>query len=301
MVGRGMRAVPVLLVGFAVALAGCSASVSGDAASSAPARGYEDAAEAPPPIGAVAGPVESPGQEVTAVGAIAPALVRTAALELEVGDPPVSVRDVQRAATAAGGYVAEEQSGPSGGLVVIRVPAQALDRLIDDVAALGVVLDRSVTVVDVTEQIVDLDARVASQAASVARVRALLAEATTIGDVVAIESELTRREAELDSLTGRLAALSDQVALSTLTVDLQLDPALAPPEEDSASGFLGGLEAGWVGLMALGAALGTLVGFLLPFVPVLAVLVGVGWLVRRMLRGRRSPTATGNGPRPDVT
>ena len=179
----------------------------------------------------------------------------------------------------------QEQSGPSGGYVVLRVPADVLDRTVDDVARLGEVRDRSVSVVDATEEVVDLDARVASQQASVARVRALLAEAISIGDVVAIESELARREAELDSLTGRLAVLRDQVALSTLTVDLRGPDAL-PLGPDEPVGFVDGLAAGWEGLLAVGRGTGAVVGFLLPFLPVVAVLGGAVWALRRLLHRR---------------
>lgn len=224
------------------------------------------------------------GEQGVPVGSVGRSLVRSAQLTLEVEDPERAVQGVRTAAAAAGGTITQEQSGPSGGWVVLRVPAEVLDRTVDDVARLGTVEDRSVSVEDATEEVVDLDARVASQQASVARVRALLAQATSIGDVVAIESELSRREADLDSLTGRLAALRDQVALSTLTVDLRGPgtPVVGPVEP---VGFGDGLAAGWEGLIAVGRGTGAVVGFLLPFVPVLLVLAGAVWAVRRV-RGR---------------
>ncbi len=162
---------------------------------------------------------------------------------------------------------------------MLRVPADALDRTTEQVAGIGTVLDRSSSVLDATEEVVDLDARVASGRAGVDRIRALLAQADTIGDVVAIESELASREADLDSLTARLTARRDQVATSTLTVDLRVPGGGGP--DDEPPGFLSGLGAGWVGLQALGAA----VGFVIPFLPVVAVLVAVAWWVRRRSRG----------------
>jgi hypothetical protein len=152
-------------------------------------------------------------------------------------------------------------------------------------------------VLDATEEVVDLDARVASQTASVTRVRGLLAEARSIGDVVAVESELARREAELDSLTRRLAALREQVALSTLTVDLRT-PGAVVPQERPAPGFLDGLTAGWEGLRTIGSAAAAVVGFVLPFLPVLGVLGGIGWLARRVVRARRTPAAADGGSGP---
>jgi hypothetical protein len=161
-------------------------------------------------------------------GSIGRDVVRTAQLTLQVADPTAATRGVRTAVAAAGGAVAEEQVDSTGAWLVVRVPAEGLDRLIDDLAATGTVLARSGRTEDATEQVVDLDARVATQQASVTRVRALLAQATSIGDIVSVEAELARREADLDSLQRRLATLKDQVALSTLTVELRTAPAPAP-------------------------------------------------------------------------
>ena len=192
-------------VGVAEPAPGGAAGTSGDDARSA----------AGPAPGALPDPI---GRDV----------VRTAQLTLQVPDPTAAARGVRTAVATAGGVVAEEQVDGTGAWLVVRVPAAGLDRLVDDLAATGVVLGRSGRAEDATEQVVDLDSRVATQQASVTRVRALLAQATSIGDVVAVESELARREADLDSLQRRLATLKDRVALSTLTVELRSAPAPAP-------------------------------------------------------------------------
>jgi len=225
-------------------------------------------------------------------GAIGRDIVRTAQLTLQVADPTTATRGVRTAVAAAGGAVAEEQVDNTGAWLVVRVPAAGLDRLIDDLAATGTVLARSGRTEDATEQVVDLDARVATQQASVTRVRALLAQATSIGDIVSVEAELARREADLDSLQRRLATLKDQVALSTLTVELRTAPAPTPATPPP--GFGAGLGAGWSGLKVIGSGLATAAGFLLPFLPVLAV-AGVGvWAVRRRRTARRR-----GGPGPE--
>lgn len=307
--GRGARAgvvlvgvTAVLLGGVAVVLgAGGSPGSPGSAVEARPSPVVPGGDTAAPAVG-FAAPADAarsaaPEQREAdvavplpgvPVGAVDRALVRTAQVSVEVADPAAAGRQVRTAVAAAGGFVTEEQSGTRGAVLVLRVPVAALDRLLDDVGTVGTVLERSGQVVDATEQVVDLDARVASQQASVARVRTLLAQAQSIGDVVAIESELSRREAELDSLTGRLAALRDQAALSTLTVDLRPAPdAAAGDEDDRALGFADGLGAGWDGLKAFALAVAVVIGFLMPLLPVLAMVVGVGWLVRRAARGRQ--------------
>jgi hypothetical protein len=275
---HGTAAAPA--IGFAPGKSGPAAD--GSAASSGPSAGI--AASAPEVAAPQAAPAD-PG--AIPVGGVARSLVRTAQLTVEADDPVAITRRVRTAVAGVAGTVAQEMSSDTGAQLTVRVPADRLDQLIDTIGGFGHVTNRSAQVVDATEDVVDLDARVASQRASVDRVRALLAQARSIGDVVSIESELTRREADLDSLTGRLAALKDQVAMSTLTVDLEKGPAIIEPGPQPV-GFLAGLAAGWEGLKVVGAGAGTAVGYLLPFVPVLAVLLALVWVGRRVARARRA-------------
>jgi hypothetical protein len=260
-----------------------------------------DAAAAPSPAGGASS--TAPADKSLPLG-VDRDLVRTGQLTLDVDDVAARGRQVRTAATAVGGVVVQEQSGDDYASLTVRVPVDSMDKVTDDVAGLGKVTNRSAQVSDVTGDVVDLDARVRSQQASVDRVRALLAQAQSIGDVVSIESELASREADLDSLTGRLASLRDQVAMSTLTVDLR-GPAAAPvPVEDPASpaGWSEGLAAGWAGLKAVGTATAAVAGFLLPMLPLVAVVLGLVWAVRRIVRGRRpAPPAGAPAPAPTPT
>ncbi|RTL63900.1 MAG: DUF4349 domain-containing protein [Pseudonocardiaceae bacterium] len=217
------------------------------------------------------------------------AVVRTATVRVEVADPAGTAGDVRAAVTATGGYVADERSTSSRSSLTVKVPAAQLDAFVARVAGLGTVTDRSSTARDVTDQLVDTDARVAAQRASVDRVRALLAQANSISEVVAIESELTRRQADLDSLERRLATLKSSTELAT--VDVALVGASVPPAAGSGTGFGEGLGVGWDWLRGLGAGLAAAVGFLLPLLPVVAVVVLAVWGVRRIVRARRTRPA----------
>ena len=303
-----VAALALLVGGLAVLTWPAQRSGSGGSAVSvAPAPGAAEAggARGAPDRSAAAAPQSSIGPQTGDAGGSVPQqfpgapvgvgqrqLVRSAQLTVDVDESAAATRQVRTTAIAAGGLVVEEQTGERGAWLVLKVPADTLDRVIDDIAAIGHVTARTSQVTDHTDEAVDLDARVASQQASVARVRALLAQATSIGDVVAIESELARREADLDSLQRRLATLKDRVALSTLTVELRSAPAPAPVTP--APGFGAGLGAGWAGLTVIGAGLATAAGFLLPFLPLLAIAGGVVWMVRR----RRARVRRG-GPGPE--
>lgn len=133
---------------------------------------------------------------------------------------------------------------------------------------------------------VDLDSRLTSQRASVDRVRALLAQAKDLGEIVRIEGELTRRTADLESLEARLAALTARVDLST--IELRLIGEGVTAGAAGAPGFRDGLDAGWQVLAGLGRAASVAAGVLVPFSPLLAVGALVLWRARA--RGARVPT-----------
>jgi Domain of unknown function (DUF4349) len=219
-------------------------------------------------------------------------MVRTARLELTASDVPAVAGRVRAIAAGVGGFVASEQSLDRSATFTLRIPAPRLDEVMTQLSGEGTVTTRTEQADDVTDQLADLDGRVQTAKASVARVRALLDKATTVGDVVMIESELTQREAELESLTKRLAAVTGRVALSTLTV--RLTPAPAPDAPPPGGGFRAGLTAGWHALLTAGAALLTVCGAVLPFLLPLAVLGGVVLLARRIPR-RRSSTTPADG------
>ena len=294
-------------VGATLLLAGCS---GGTTAASAGSSSQDRGVVAPQPAAGAKGEGDAPaGTRVDAAAADPASLggrrqVRTADLGLQVDDLRVAAAQVRALATAAKGYVQAEKTStdpvpvplpadadrgvstpqPSGqSVLTVRVPEPGLDRLMDQVALLGDQVSRGQSSDDVTDRFVDVASRLRTQRASVARVRVLLDRATTIGQVVQVESELTRRQADLESLEARLAALTDQSTLATLTVSLS--PVRAAAKTQVAPGaFVEGLRGGWQAMLASVAVALRVLGALLPFA-VLAALVGVPVMVLMRRRG----------------
>ena len=293
----------------ALTLAGCSGGGSTTTAGSASSS--DAGAVAPESVAGVKGGAPA-GTRVDAAAADPAALggrrqVRTADLGLQVADLRASAARVRSLTTAAKGYVQDEKTstdptpvplpGPAEdgrsvgppqlqgqSVLTVRVPEPGLDRLMDQVAALGRQVSRGQSSDDVTDRFVDVASRLRTQRESVARVRVLLDKATTIGQVVQVESELTRRQADLESLEARLAALTDQSTLATLTVSLSPVPATAAAQATPGA-FVDGLRGGWQAMVASVAIALRVVGALLPFA-VLAALVAVPVTV--LLRRRRT-------------
>ena len=91
--------------------------------------------------------------------------------------------------------------------ITMRVPVERYAAVINKILALGELTSRTESSQDVTADVVDVNSRVKTMTASVARIRTLLSKATRIGDVIAIESELAVREADLESLEQQQASL----------------------------------------------------------------------------------------------
>jgi hypothetical protein len=229
---------------------------------------------------------------------------------VKTGSMTVRVSDVSRAATraedlaiAAGGTVSAAQTdvdpddpARTTAHLTLRVPNDVFTAFMRDLARLGTKLDESQSTVDVTSEVVDVEARVASQRASVERVRALLARATTIEDIVRIEAELSRRQADLESLEAQQKALADKTAQATVTATL-VGRAAVVPDEDSGRGLLAGLRSGWNAFAAAVLVALTVVGAALPFLGLLAIIAVPAWLIwRRSKRQRPSPPAPAPTP-----
>ncbi len=190
--------------------------------------------------------------------------------------------------SALGGHVADERSSSDDRgrmehvTLTLRVPASRMEQAMDQLADLGILRDRQQNAEDVTTQVLDVDARVKAQTASVASLRRLLDRAASVADVIAVEKQLSSRQAELDSLLSQQKYLADQTALATITVEL----SRPEPDEVTHTGFLGGLQRGWQALVATASVAVTALGMLLPFAAALAVLLAILLLVRRSRRPR---------------
>lgn len=297
-------------------LTGCSATGSGStAASTGQPQSQREAGPAAdasaPDHGFASGPKAAPGADPLSVAgstlteptvAVTRKLARAAELTIRVAAIETSSAGVRKVAADLGGYVANEQIGTPdktlasaadetlGGhaVLTISVPATQIDSALRRLAHLGAVTQRSMTSTDVTKQLIDTSSRVKTMQASVDRLRALMTQTKDVKQITNLESALTTREATLESLTAQLASVTSSVAMSTITVTLSTTATPAKAEAPAPHGFLGGLAAGWHGLVVAVVAVLTALGMVLPFLlPVVLVALPAALVLRR----RRRPTA----------
>ena len=288
----------LLAVLLALALAGCSGG--GDADTMGAASG--ESAEAPAERGAdsLTGSL-SDFDGAKRVPVQTRSVISTGEVQLE-SDDLVEVRSqIDRLLGRFGGYVAREQTHnddedrTSQSTLQLRVPSQHFDTMMASFEEFATVVDANRKAEDVTTEVIDVASRIRTQEISLERLRNFLRRATKVSDMIRLESEIARREADLASLRAQQDYLSDQTSLATITVRMSLPPEVAATADDDPledAGFLTGLRNGWAALTDVVVVGATVLGALLPFAVVLALVLGPLVLALRATRRRRTPVST---------
>ncbi len=156
-------------------------------------------------------------------------LIWKAYLSLEVDDVKETSGKIASLAEKSGGYVeSKSESGEESAELTLRIPMQQFRGAIASLETLGTVERRSIQGEDVTEQYIDVEARLKNKIALRDRLKQLLEKATDVKDILAIEAELNRVQSDIDSMEGRIKSLKGQVDQATVHVSLKRKPILGP-------------------------------------------------------------------------
>ena len=305
---RSIRPVLVLL-GLTAILAACGSGAGalpdiggpvGDTSGGFQAAPSAAPAEAEAPDGA---PAPGEGRDPNQVGARDDAkIVRTGSLELEVRDVGQALRAARDAIVGMGGYVGASTTSNVDDQpmaeITYRIPVDHWEEALDALKSLNglttKVAQERTQAVEVTGQVVDLQARIRNLRASETALQRIAANATRISDILEVETRLSDVRGQIEQLTAQLQLLDDQASYATLTV-LFSTPVVAvevasnewqPAEtvDEAAASLISILQ----GLATAG------IWFAIVWVPILLFLAVVAvagiWLARRLgLRRPRPP------------
>jgi len=232
-----MRPFQVVALGIAFLLLGsCKREEAVEEAPispSAPAR--EAAPQAPQPAQAKAAPAATPA--VNRPPAIPRKLVRTFSLQLEVRDTEQAAKRVQALVSRLGGYVASANGQRQGEVLyysmTVRVPVERVEEALAAVRALAVRINHEQQQVeDVTDQYIDLDARMRTLVSTETELRALLAESRQrgrkVGEIMEVYRELVDIRSQIEQIQTQLNSYDKLAALSTINLELQPTEAAKP-------------------------------------------------------------------------
>ena len=158
-------------------------------------------------------------------------IIRNGNISMAVEDTrgaQATIESMVASMAADGAFVvsAEEHGGTEDSqpyiTMSIRIPAARFDEAMDRLADLAVtVYSSNESAQDVTEEYVDLEARLESLEAARQRLLVIMEEARNTEDLLQAEQQLTQREAEIESIKGRMQYLEQSAALSSIWVELQ--------------------------------------------------------------------------------
>lgn len=298
-------------------LAGCSGSGESSTSSAGGAAGAARVADSSPAAGKA--PQSAKASSGSAAAVVGRKLAKQASMRIEVSRLSESAATVRSITVSLRGIVLSEQLGDGSGppvpviqggsasgapvapspdtgniagayaALTLSVPSARLDDAVAQLGRLGKVVSQSSSTQDVTATFIDTQSRLATMRASVERVRALMQRAKDIGQVVTLEEQLSRRQGDLESLQAQLADVQDSVAQSIVSLTLTTpDHAVQPA---AVTGFGSGLAAGWHAFTTSVTAVLTVLGAVLPFALVLALLTApLLWWRRQRAAGGPAPS-----------
>ncbi|MET0646759.1 MAG: DUF4349 domain-containing protein [Pyrinomonadaceae bacterium] len=243
-----------------------------------------------------------PQQQPDAPAPVARKIIRNATLTLEVEQPGKAAQRLASIAEARGGFVvtseSRQQSGANGSksyeivTVELRVPATQFDAALAEIrGAGGNVTAEKITGKDVTEEYIDLEARLRTQRALEAQLLEIMKGADEVADAISVQSELTKVRTEIERVEGRRRFLENQSSLSTISVTLQ-----PPAPLIGTTGFFRSVGTAFGDGVDIAASITLfLIRLLLALIPiVLFIVLPAYYLLRfvaRRLRARPAPPA----------
>jgi hypothetical protein len=272
-------------------VAGCSASQKSASGGGGQAVRPEKAAASQSAGGAVG---VGAADTTTSPPVSSRALVKTADMMVRVPDVEAQAHSAIQIARSHGGDVlADERAGSAdhaSAQLTLEVAPASFSEVLDRLAALGEQVSRKSSTDDVTQQVADINSRLESMRASLDRVRALYAKAVSISDVIGIESEVAKREADYESLQAQQRGLTKQAAHSIVHLQLVAKQVVVAHARKHSAGVLDRFGRGWDAFVATARWTLGAIGTVLPF---LVLFGGIGvvalWLRRRHAATPSSP------------
>jgi len=298
------RLVPALLI--SAMTTACGVEVAREAASfnslkqlSLASQNYHDTFQTIARVDNVV--IQAAGETNAAQSTAGRQIIYRASINLHVKSFAEADQKIAALVSDAGGYISQFSEDRSfgaqrGGRWTIRVPAARFNSFLDAAGQLGIAERREVQSQDVTEEFVDLEARLKNKQALESRLLELVSKrGDAIKDVLALEAELSRVREEIEKLQGRLRFLTDRVSLTTIDITAYERLDYQPPEATFPARIA---SAFWLSLDRLrqfGEAIALVLTAAAPWAIVFAMLLlPIASVVCRSWRARRGNLVAAN-------
>ncbi|MDZ7838875.1 MAG: DUF4349 domain-containing protein [Actinomycetota bacterium] len=216
-------------------------------------------------------------------------IIKNSYIELEIGagefeDKLFEITDI---AENNGGFVSSSESYSdaegklTSGRIIVRVPAEKFDPVINKVKALGEVNHISMSGQDVTEEYIDLQSRLRNLKVQEEVLLDLMEQSKSVEDSIAVQRELSNVQGEIEVLQGRLNYLDNMVSFSTIEVYLTEPTTI---REASDWGFMDAIRRGAKGAVRVFNGLISALIIISPVLIFVAIIVVIIWLIVRSVK-----------------
>ncbi|MCE2469587.1 MAG: DUF4349 domain-containing protein [Dehalococcoidia bacterium] len=287
-------AVCAALLLAALAMAGCAASDEERLPQTGEDAPAATALDASGPAGAPGAAQSAFARSAQSLREVSRVIIREGWMDVEVEDVLAALAEARAIAERMGGRVDGSSLSGGGGYedsytyatLRLRVPSAAFDRTIEELRELGEVLSEQSQSTDVTEEYVDLEARLRNLRAVEERLLGFLERAEKVEELLSVQRELASTQGEIERVTGRMNYLSALADESSLTLNLTQEPEEPPV---TGEGWAPGETAqdALRALVSVARFLGDAAIVAAVFSPLILLAAGAVWIGRRAIRRRR--------------
>lgn len=213
-------------------------------------------------------------------------LIKKGNISFESSDVNETKREINKLVSKYKGYIGNERINKEYDRIThsltVRIPSDYFDSFLEGISSVTKELeDKTIHVEDVTEEFIDVQARIKTKKAVEARYEELLKRADSIEEILKVEKQIGNLRAEIESMEGRLRYLKNRIGLSTLNIDYyQKIEGKVKSEDSFGTKFKDGLYKGWKGLEYLVIGLAHLW-------TVIALII-LGYFIYKFIRKKRS-------------
>jgi len=291
----------VLLISAAFIFTGCASSRTAMDESAAVAEDgyYAEGAKMAETTAAASMPesAEEMGTDTENSGGVTPSvslkIIKSAYISIQVEKDTFQNKMLELTVIAErnGGFVSntESYSNPEGnissGRIVIRVPGEKFNSVVEEIKKVGDVKAISISGQDVTQEYVDLESRLRNYEAQEKVLLDLMAKSTDVSDSIEVQKELSNVQGEIEVIKGRMNYLDNMVSLSTIDINLY-EPEIAAPVEGG--GFINAVRRGVEGAVKV---LNGIAFFFIAISPLLVLAGIIILIVWGSIRGRNKRRA----------
>lgn len=223
-------------------------------------------------------------------------VIKTGSLQLVVEDTTWSVNKIREIAEQHRGFIESSQISDNGegrkhGWVTVRVPSDQFSEVFDQIKSFAQIVEiENMGGQDVTQQYIDMEARLKNLRSTEAQYLEILKRAQTIEDILKVQQLVSQARAEIESMEAQLKYLGTQVDFATITVNLSQEPTIALSLKDFRPLTIinTSVQALARGLIIIFNVLVSIIIVGLPLVLVVLVLIWILWRIIIVIKNRYS-------------